>query len=146
MAANPEPIVTAAAPIGAVVAMLRVTNIERSLPFYSLLGFRVGNYVPREAPAPADWHWVWLYQPNAANWKTGANLMLVRGCDVDANAQGILFYLYAADLVSLREQLLAAGVKCGEISYPEYLPKGEFETFDPEGYRLMIAQSYEHSP
>lgn len=145
MAANPEAVANASAPIGAVVAMVRVVNMERSLAFYARLGFKVGNYVPREAQ-PADWHWVWLYQPQAPNWKTGANVMLVRGGEVDAKAQGVLFYLYAADLVALREQLLAAGVQCGGICYPEYLPKGEFGTHDPDGYQLMIAQSYEHSP
>src|SRR5438067_7493043 len=66
----------AVAPINAVVAMIRVREVERSAEFYRRLGFEIGNYVPRDEP---PMHWAWLYQPNAPNWKTGANLMLTRG-------------------------------------------------------------------
>jgi hypothetical protein len=55
--------------------------------------------------------------------------------------QGVLFYLYAADLPSLRSTLASDGVEAGEITYPDYLPKGEFRVQDPDGYTLMIAQS-----
>lgn len=75
MSEAPSPAETGAA-INAVVAMIRVSDVERSAEFYRLLGFEIGNYVPREAP---PMHWAWLYQPQAPNWKTGANLMLVRG-------------------------------------------------------------------
>jgi hypothetical protein len=40
------------------------------------VGFEIGNYVPREARPQS--HRAWLYHPEAPNWKTGANLMLVR--------------------------------------------------------------------
>lgn len=154
---------TGKAPINALVPMIRVTDVERSAEFYRLLGFEIGNYVPREAP---PMHWAWLYQPEAPNWKTGANLMLVRSEEVRGKevrgeeARGnevhgndgldhdlpLVLYLYAADLVALRQHLLHAGIKVGEIGYPEYLPKGEFETHDPDGYTVMLAQSYEKSP
>lgn len=133
------------APITGLVPMIRVANVERSVEYYRLLGFEIGNYVPREAP---PMHWAWLYQPQAPNWKTGANLMLVRGetkSDTDPEMHVVL-YLYAADLPALRQQLLAAGVNAGEVSYPEYLPHGEFKSLDPDGYTVMIAQSYEDSP
>ncbi len=111
--------------------------------FYRLLGFEIGNQVPREGTP----HWAWLYAPKAADWKRGPNLMVVRSeKPIDATGQQVLFYLYAADLERLREQLIAAGVKVGGICYPEYLPKGEFETHDPDGYRLMIAQSTQDTP
>jgi catechol 2,3-dioxygenase-like lactoylglutathione lyase family enzyme len=134
------------APVGAIVAMIHVSDVERSAEFYRLLGFEVGNYVPREAP---PMQWAWLYQPGAASWKRGANLMLVR--DSRPNPQEkdephVLFYLYAHDLEGLRAELVAKGVKCGPICYPEYLPKGEFRLDDPDGYMLMMAQSYEQSP
>jgi hypothetical protein len=67
-------------------------------------------------------------------------------CAIQADAQQVLFYLYANDRVAVRNRLIAAGVKVGEIGYPEYLPKGEFQTSDPDGYVLMIAQSIEGSP
>ena len=92
--------------------------------------------------------WAWLYQPQAQNWKTGANLMLVRGegeFDSDPDLH-VTLYLYATDLVTLRQKLIDAGVNVSEISYPEYLPKGEFATHDPDQYTIMIAQSYENSP
>jgi len=135
----------AAAPVNAVVAMVHVANVERSVEFYKLLGFEVGNYVPRAENCPMAW--AWLYQPNASNWKTGANLMVaLSDCAIDAKAESILFYLYANDMVAVRNQLIAAGVKVGEIGYPEYLPKGEFMTHDPDGYVHMIAQSIDRSP
>ena len=133
------------APISGLVPMIHVANVERSASFYKLLGFEIGNYVPREGP-PVNW--AWLYQPKAPNWKIGANLMLVLSeRRFDRNPELYLtLYLYAADLIGLRQQLMTAGVKVSEISYPEYLPKGEFETHDPDGYTVMVGQSYEGSP
>ena len=64
-----------AAPINALAPMIRVADVECSAKFYELLGFQIGNYVPREAP---PMHWAWLYQPGGPNWKTGANLMVAR--------------------------------------------------------------------
>jgi catechol 2,3-dioxygenase-like lactoylglutathione lyase family enzyme len=130
-------------PVHALVPMIHVGDLERSAAFYRLLGFEIGNYVPREGPV----HWAWLYAPKAADWKRGPNLMLVRSeRAIDADAQDSLFYLYAADLPSLRSTLLAAGIAAGEISYPDYLPDGEFRVLDPDGYTLMIAQSAADTP
>lgn len=130
-------------PISGLVPMIHVLDMERSVTFYRLLGFEIGNYVPREGPM----HWAWLYAPTAPDWKRGPNLMLTRSsCAIDVEAQEVLFYLYAADLQSLRERLLAAGVGAGEISYPDYLPNGEFRVADPDGYTLMIAQAAADTP
>jgi catechol 2,3-dioxygenase-like lactoylglutathione lyase family enzyme len=131
------------APISGLVPMIHVADMERSVAFYRLIGFEIGNYVPREGPM----HWAWLYAPKAADWKRGPNLMLTRSpCPIDASAQEALFYLYAADLTSLRSVVLANGVAAGEIEYPDYLPKGEFRVQDPDGYTLMIAQSTTDTP
>jgi hypothetical protein len=135
------------APINAIVAMVHVAEVERSAEFYRHLGFEIGNYVPRDCPPPMQW--AWLYQPNAPSWKTGANLMLVRDSrpsPLDREEPHVLFYLYAHDLKGLRAELVSKGFKPGEISYPEYLPSGEFQLYDPDGYMLMIGQSYEQSP
>lgn len=67
---------TATAPISGLVPMSRVRDVARSAKFYEHLGFAIGNYFPREEPTMS---WAWLYQPKAQNWKTDANLMLVRG-------------------------------------------------------------------
>jgi catechol 2,3-dioxygenase-like lactoylglutathione lyase family enzyme len=123
--------------------MIHVADMDRSVAFYRLLGFDVGNSVPREGPM----HWAWLYAPNAPDWKRGPNLMLGRTeRPIDESAQDVLFYLYAADLPGLRNQLLAAGIKASAISYPDYLPKGEFRVQDPNGYTLTIAQSTAETP
>ena len=126
-----------------VVAVIHVSDVDRSAAFYRLLGFEIGNFVPREGMK----HWAWLYSPGAANWKTGPNLMLERSSrPLNPGAQDVLFYLYAADLVALRDTLIAQGLKAGEIKYPEYLPRGEFRIDDPDGYCLMIAQSSDDTP
>lgn len=129
--------------ITGLVPMIHVEDVERSAAFYRLLGLEIGNYVPRAGPK----HWAWLYSVHAEDWKRGPNLMLTRdNHGIDADAQEVLFYLYAKDLKSVREVLLAKGVAAGEICYPEYLPEGEFRVADPDGYTLMIAQSAADTP
>ena len=126
--------------MSSVVAMVRVADVMASAKFYWHLGFEIGNAVPREQPH----NWAWLYQPKAPNWKTGANIMLVSGevpGTTTSKDKTVIFYLYARDLRGLREQLLAKGFAPGEITYPPYLPEGEFRLEDPDGYTLMIAQS-----
>ncbi len=46
----------------------------------------------------------------------------------------------------LRDELVREGLEPGEIEYPEYLPAGEFQMRDPDGYCLMIAQSAPDTP
>jgi catechol 2,3-dioxygenase-like lactoylglutathione lyase family enzyme len=130
-------------PITGLVPMLPVRDIDRSVAFYQLLGFAVGTRVPRNGPM----HWAWLYAPHVPDWRRGPNLMLTRTEDVvDRAAPRVLFYLYAANLEALREELLRAGQNPGRIHYPDYLPKGELELLDPDGYCLMLAQNAEDTP
>lgn len=132
-----------APPISGLVPMIHVADVDRSAQFYRLLGFEIGHAVPPVGPK----HWAWLYAPKAADWKRGPNLMVTRSdCAIDAGAQEVLFYLYAADLKALRSHLLASGIEAGEIAYPDYLPNGEFRVHDPDGYTLMIAQSAADTP
>ena len=141
MASQPE--AKPVAPISAVVAYLHVADVERAVEFYRLLGFEVGNREPKDGKMG----WAWLYQPAAPDWKRGANLMVARAEDpVDPKAQRAMLYLYAEDLQALHAELAAAGVKVGEIQYPFYLPKGEFQTFDPDGYVVNIGQKFEGTP
>jgi catechol 2,3-dioxygenase-like lactoylglutathione lyase family enzyme len=134
---------TASPPISGLVPMIHVADVERSAEFYGLLGFVIGNSVPAEPPM----HWAWLYAPKASDWKRGPNLMVTRSArPLDPSAQDVLFYLYAADLPSLRSTLVSQGIEAGEIDYPEYLPNGEFRVQDPDGYTLMIAQSTTDTP
>lgn len=141
--AKPDPPVTGGPPVHALVPMVHVRDVDRSVAFYRLLGFEVGNRVPREGPAG----WVWLFAPKAPDWKRGPNLMLTKSDrPIDASAQDVLFYFYATDLPALRQLLLDAGEKAGPIVHPEYLPAGEFRIADPDGYTLMIAQSVADTP
>lgn len=130
--------------IRAIVPMIHVADVERSVPFYQRLGFEIGNAVPRGAAVK---QWVWLYAPAAEDWKRGPNLMLTRSSrPIDPGVQDVLFYLYASDLPALRSQLEASGLAPGEIEYPDYLPAGEFCLRDPDGYTLMIAQAGADTP
>ena len=143
MATSEVPSASDTLSISGLVPMIHVTDVERSAEFYRLLGFAVGNHVPRTGTM----EWAWLYAPSASDWKRGPNLMLTRSaCAIEANAEQFLFYLYATDLKSLRSMLLANGVAAGEISFPEYLPNGEFRVQDPDGYTLMVAQSGADTP
>ena len=76
----------------------------------------------------------------------GGAFRATNGVSFHVDAGETLFYLYAADLKSLRAELLARGVQAGEIAYPDYLPNGEFRVTDPDGYTLMIAQSAPDTP
>lgn len=132
------------APISGLVPMIHVADVERSAAFYRHLGFEIGHSVPRGG---SRMEWAWLYAPKAVDWKRGPNLMLTRSSDsVDPRAQAVLFYLYAADLVTLRQHLIENGIAAGEITFPVYLPDGECCVTDPDGYALMIAQSAADTP
>jgi catechol 2,3-dioxygenase-like lactoylglutathione lyase family enzyme len=138
-----QPQVSEVAPLTGLVPMIRVADVERSAAFYRLLGFEIGNKVPRTGSP----HWAWLYAPKVANWKFGPNLMLVGGkSEIKPDSEVVLFYLYATNLPELRNSLIAEDVKVSEIEYPEYLPQGEFKTQDPDGYCLMVAQSGPNTP
>jgi hypothetical protein len=43
-------------PISGLVPMIHVADVERAAAFYQMLGFEIGNFVPREGPM----HWAWL--------------------------------------------------------------------------------------
>jgi catechol 2,3-dioxygenase-like lactoylglutathione lyase family enzyme len=140
---NEEEIRRGVMPITGLVPMISVQDVERSLEFYSLLGFAVGNRVPRQGRM----NWAWLYAPNAPDWRRGPNLMLSRSeHEIDPAAKGVLLYLYATDLAGLRAEFMSAGINPGPIKYPDYLPKGEFAVQDPDGYRIMVAQTDSETP
>ena len=131
------------APVSGLVPMIPVLDVERSVSFYNLLGLAVGNRVPRNGPM----QWAWLYAPNVPDWRRGPNLMLTRSEGaIDPAGSKILLYVYATNLVALREELVRAGQTPGTIRYPDYLPNGELQLIDPDGYCLMIAQSASDTP
>ena len=110
---------------------MHVQDVERSIAFYSHLGFAVTSvYTYQDQP-------VW-----AALASDAAELMVTTdGETIDPERQGILFYLYCQDLLALRTQLLAAGLDPGAIVDGTPGPTQELRLVDPEGYVLMIAQN-----
>jgi hypothetical protein len=66
----------------------------------------------------------------------------------DPPTEGVapVYYFYVDDLAALRESIIRAGLTPGAIVYPEYLPKGEMELFDPDGHQLKFAQRDEETP
>ena len=117
----------------ALVAFAHVASVERSITFYSGLGFTVVNSVtPDGTTAPS---WAWLTSENA-------NLMIGTASGaVDSTQQAVLFYLYFNDIQKTRSSLLELGYEPGEIRYPFYMPAGECRLEDPDGYVLMLAQA-----
>jgi len=112
--------------------MAHVADVQRSADFYSQLGFRLKSTFKNDAGVLC---WADLRSGDAA-------LMLARAdAPVVAEQQAILFYLYADDLIGLRELLLASGVAVSGISYPFYMQKGEIRVEDLDGYVLLIGQN-----
>ena len=112
------------------VPMAHVASVDRSIAFYARLGFDVRS---RLGEPEAFW---------AALQSGQAIIMYSRASEPVVPAQqAILFYLYTADVLSLRTRLLAAGVTVSDIAFPPYMPEGEMRVTDPDGYCLLIGQA-----
>ncbi|MGO9126548.1 MAG: VOC family protein [Terriglobales bacterium] len=113
------------------VPMAFVTDVQRAIDFYALLGL-----TPRGTFNNPQGNLVWAHVHCE-----GAELMFSLASDpVIPSQQTVLFYLYSPDLVALRNHLLAKGVKASPITHPQYMPKGEIRVEDPDGYVLLIGQ------
>jgi len=114
------------------IPMAFAADMQRSVDFYQTFGMEVRGSLRNHS---GGLQWVHLVCEHA-------HLMLARASGpITATAQAVLFYLYARDLVALREHLLASGVKVSAITYPDYMRKGEIRVEDPDGYVLLIGQS-----
>jgi SnoaL-like domain len=119
-----------ASSVNGLVPFVHVAEVGRSVAFYRLLGLEV-----RESHEYAG-RLVWAFVANES-----ARLMLADVEEsIDPRAQGALFYLYAPDLVGLRDHLVAHGLTPGEIVDGTPGPKQEMRVTDPDGYDLMVAQ------
>lgn len=122
-------------PLRGLVPMAHVADVARSIEFYRQLGFET-----RSTLSPAD-QVVWAWMQNGK-----AHLMLVRSArPMNPGARDVLFYLYADDVAAYRDELAERGVKVGPLTYPAYMPEGEFRIDDPDGYCLLVGQSDEVS-
>ena len=108
--------------------MLHALDIERSLAFYELLGFVT---VDTDCGKPLGW---------ARTHCEGGALMFLRAeHPVDPAVQGVMLYMYSPDLPALHAQLQRSGVAVPPISYPGYMPSGEMQLRDPDGYSVIVA-------
>lgn len=112
----------------ALVAFVHVTDVERSIAFYSKLGFAVMNQVGTPP------NWVWLESQSA-------HLMLNKSSGpINSHQQAVMFYLYFDDIRATHQELSELGYQLSEIRFPFYMPHGECRMEDPDGYVLMLAQ------
>jgi hypothetical protein len=112
------------------VRFVQVADVERSVAFYRLLGLELRDTYEH------DDQFVW-----ASMARESAAVMLARTeAPIDPQAQGVLFYLYARDLVGLRDHLVVHGVTAGEIVDGSPGPKREMRITDPDANCLMVAQ------
>lgn len=126
---GPEPVVL----VRSLVALAEVASVPRSIAFYARLGFTVRNtFTP---PSEGEPTWASLHSERA-------ELMIARAkAPPSGGEHSVLFYLYCDDVREARAALERAGVACGEIAFPFYAPRGEFEIRDPDGYLLVITHT-----
>jgi hypothetical protein len=56
------------------------------------------------------------------------------------SVHAVMPYVEVADVVALRRKLMTAGVTVTDVTYPDYMPKGEIGVVDPDGYCVLIGQ------
>lgn len=123
---------TMTAKVTGLIPMAFAADLQRSVDFYKLLGMEVRGSLRNSS---GELQWVDLVCEQA-------QLMFARASDpVIPSQQAVLFYLYSPNLITLREHLLASGVKVSPITFPDYMPKGEIRLEDPDGYVLLIGQA-----
>ena len=115
------------------IPMVHVTDVKRSLDFYAKLGFE-----PVHVGKSDDGHVYWAHVRSGK-----AHVMFAN--DVESGKvekeSTVVLYMYAEDLVKVRADLIAKGVKVSEIEPRFYMPKGEVCLTDPDGYVVLIGQS-----
>jgi catechol 2,3-dioxygenase-like lactoylglutathione lyase family enzyme len=112
------------------IPFVHVSDLPRSIAFYELLGFELGDTY--EVDGELRW---------AALQHAHARIMLERAsAPIDPRQQAVLFYLYADDIDGLRGHLIAQGLGVGPIRDGRPGPEREIGISDPDGYCLMIAE------
>ena len=138
------------------VPMAHVRNVDRSIEFYSLLGFRCESRFSDE---------VGTYYASMRSEQ--AEIMFSRASGpITAGEQAVLSYMYSDDVCGLRQHLLAKGLldvgrvpgelrpgdhatgkaiaegaAVFEIISPFYMQEGELRVHDPDGYVILIGQA-----
>lgn len=117
--------------IKAVVALLHVADVKRSVEFYQKLGFELGKEPLKNEQGNASFAWLHRGQ-------TAQIMITLTGRRLNAGAQDVMFYLYVDDLHAYRQAVVARGVAVGEMSHPFWNPNGEFRIDDPDGWTWMV--------
>jgi catechol 2,3-dioxygenase-like lactoylglutathione lyase family enzyme len=113
------------------IPFVHVSDLPRSIAFYELLGFEVGDTYEVDG----ELRWVALQHAHA-------RIMLeLASAPIDPHQQAVLFYHYTDDLDGLRDHLIAHGLPVGPIRDGSPGPEREIGISDPDGYCLMIAES-----
>jgi predicted lactoylglutathione lyase len=115
----------------AVVALLNVADVDRSISFYEKLGFEIGNEPLKNDEGVKTF--AWMHRGNAAQ------IMLTRAREpLNSGSRHIMFYLYSTDMPAFRERLIERGVEVGKVTYPFWMPSGEFQVDDPDGWVWIV--------
>jgi len=111
------------------IPTLHVADVERSIRFYQLLGFATSD---TDGSEPLGWA--------RMQCDGGAIAFLRTVYALDRRFGSFQLCLYTADLVAMREELLAEDIAVGPIHHPGYAPGGKVSFHDPDGYIVEIAQ------
>lgn len=122
------------ATVPALVPMLRVANVSRSIAFYESLGFTLRSVEGEPEPFWAN--------VCASGDTAAAELMLSREAP-SGPPRGVVLYYYVADVRGLREMLFDLQLNPSELMFPSYATAGEFTITDPDGHLLMVGQANE---
>lgn len=113
---------------GHATPMLHVKSIEESIRFYELLGFQT---IDTDRCTPLGWARI--------HCEGGALMFLRAEHPVDGSKQAWMLCMYAPDLPALRAHLVAHGMNVPVIRCPEYMPSGEIQLRDPDGYSVVVS-------
>jgi len=116
------------AKVGYSTPLLHVAEIEKSIQFYEILGFTT---VDTDRCQPLGWA--------RLHCEGGAVMFLRAEGPATSATHPVMLYTYTPDLTSLREHLLASGVKVPSIKHPGYMPSGEITLADPDGNIIIVA-------
>ena len=115
----------------AVVALLNVVDVPRSIEFYEKLGFELGKEpIKNEQGAKS---FASMHHGSAAQIMLGLS-----GQPLNPGPRNMMFYLYVSDMPAYREQIISRGVTVGEVTHPFWSPNGEFRVDDPDGWTWIV--------
>jgi len=114
-----------------VVALLNVGDVDRSISFCKKLGFEVGNEPLKNDQGVKTF--VWMHHGNAAQI-----MLTLAGEPLGPGPRHMMFYLYTSNMPAYREQLIACRVEVGKVKYPFWMPNGEFQVNDPDGWVWIV--------